>query len=257
MKKEFIHYEIVDTNIAIVSIHKPPVNALNSETYGELYEVFHEISLNDSIYVVILKSEIDKYFVAGADVKEFVDFNSHTGYFYSNRNNLIREYIRKYNKPIICAINGIAFGGGLALSLICDIRIASEEAMFNLGEINMGIIGATQYIAKIAHLGTACKMVYSGEPIDAETALRVGLVDEIVPPEKLMPRCMDLGSKIAKKSPVALQAAKKCMIESQNSLLDSGLKYEENLLSQLWGTEDKNEAVKSFLEKREPHFIGK
>ncbi|MBW2636996.1 MAG: hypothetical protein JRC86_05660 [Deltaproteobacteria bacterium] len=147
--------------------------------------------------------------------------------------------------------------GGCALALVCDVRIASKSAKFNLGEINMGIIGGSQYIAQFAHFGTACKMVYSGETIDVETAMRTGIVDEVLEADKVMERCIELARKIASKSPLAIKFAKECMNEAQEGLLEDGLKYEEEVLSRLWGTNDAKEAVTAFLEKRNPVFIEK
>ena len=256
MKREYIFSEITD-NIAVVTIDRPPVNALNSDAYGELYETFYELSKDDSVHVVVLTGAGEKAFVAGADVKEFLAFNSETGLAYSKRNNNVREYIRKFNKPVICAVNGLAYGGGLGLALVCDIRIVCEEAKFNLGEINMGILGASQYTAWTAHFGTACKLVYSGESIDALTALRVGIADEVVSRDQLMERCLSLAGKIAAKPPVALRLAKRCMVKSQEVSLEEGLVFEEDALYRLWGTQDKNEAVNAFLEKRKPVFTGK
>jgi len=256
VKFEYVYLDTVDS-VAKITIDKPPVNALDSSAYGELFEMFYRVSKDNSIKVVILTGAGEKAFVAGADVKEFVNFDSDNGIIYSRRNQSLREFIRKYNKPVICAVNGLAYGGGCALALMCDIRIACKEAKFNLGEINMGILGATQYIAHIAHSGTARKLVYSGEAIDAEEALRAGIVDEVVPREELMERSLSLAKKIASKSPLALKYAKQCMIKSQETLLEEGLQFEEEALKYLWGTEDKNEAVKAFLEKRKPVFKGK
>jgi len=256
MRKEYISTDITDS-IAIVTINRPPVNALNSDAYGELFETFYSLSKDDSVRVVVLTGAGDKAFVAGADVTEFVALNSETGLAYSRRNNNVREYIRTFNKPTICAVNGLAYGGGLALALVCDIKIVCEESKFNLGEINMGILGATQYVARAAHFGTACKLVYSGESIDAQTALRVGIADEIVSRDALMERCLNLARTIAKKPPIAVKLAKQCIIKSQEEPLKTGLAFEEESLSRLWGTNDKNEAVTSFLEKRKAQFTGR
>jgi enoyl-CoA hydratase len=256
MKKEYIFTQ-TDGDVAVVTINRPPLNALHSEAYAELYETFYELSKNDRVRVVVLTGHGEKAFVAGADVKEFLDLDRNTGPLYTRRNNSVREYIRQYVKPVICAVNGLAYGGGCALALVCDIRIASERASFSLGEISMGILGATQYIAQIAHFGSACKLVYTGDPIDAAEALRIGIVDEIVPHDKLMERCEELAKKIASKSPLAIRMAKQCMVKAQQSSLEEGLRYEEGILAELWGSNDKNEAVKSFLEKRNPVFTGK
>lgn len=256
MAFKYLLFDIADS-VAIVTINREPVNALNSEAYFELYELFYKISIDDKIKVVILTGFGERAFVAGADVKEFLDLDSDTGILYTKKNQFIREFIRQYNKPIICGINGLAYGGGCALTLMCDIRIACEGAKMNLGEINMGILGATQYIAQISTAGIARKLVYSGESITAEEALRAGIIDEIVPREQLMDRCLSLAKKIASKPPVALKYAKQCMNTSQEVLLEEGLKFEEDSLKVLWGTRDKDEAVNAFLQKREPNFEGK
>ena len=256
MKKEYISAEAVG-GVAIVTIDRPPLNALHSEAYAELYEMFYELSKEDGIKVIVLTGHGEKAFVAGADVKEFLTLDRNTGPLYTRRNNAVREYIRQYPKPVICAVNGLAYGGGCALALVCDIRIAAERASFNLGEINMGILGATQYMAHFAHYGGACKLVYTGDPIDAVEALRIGIVDEIVTNDRVLTRSMELAKAIASKSPLAIRAAKRCMVKAQQSGLEEGLRFEENILAELWGSDDKNEAVKSFLEKRRPVFTGK
>jgi enoyl-CoA hydratase len=256
MKKEYIFMQ-TDDDVAVVTINRPPLNALHSEAYAELYETFYELSKEDRIKVVILTGYGKKAFVAGADVKEFLDLNRKSGPLYTRRNNSVREYIRQFSKPVICAVNGIAYGGGLALALVCDIRIAVEHASFNLGEINMGILGATQYVARVAHMGSARKLVYTGDALDPAEALRVGIVDEIVPTDRLMERSMELARKIASKSPLAIRAAKRCMVKAQQFSLEDGLQFEESVLAELWGSDDKNEAVKAFLEKRKPVFTGR
>lgn len=256
MKKEYILTQ-ADGDVAVVTINRPPLNALHSEAYAELYETFYELSKDDRVKVVVLTGHGDRAFVAGADVKEFLNLDRTSGPLYTRRNNSVREYIRQYAKPVICAVNGLAYGGGCALALVCDIRIASERASFSLGEINMGILGATQYMAQIAHFGSACKLVYTGDPIDAAEALRIGIVDEIVPDDRLMMRSMELAKKIASKSPLAIRMAKRCMVKAQQSILEEGLQYEEGILAELWGSDDKDEAVKAFLEKRKPVFTGK
>lgn len=256
MKKEYVFAE-VDGPVGVITIKRPPLNALNSEAYAELYEAFYELSKVEHIHVVVLTAHGEKAFVAGADVKEFLALDRNSGPLYTRRNNAVREYIRQYPKPVICAVNGLAYGGGCALALVCDIRIAAERASFSLGEINMGILGATQYMAHIAHYGSACKLVYTGEPIDSAEALRIGIIDEVVPLDGLLARSMELAKTIASKSPLALRAAKHCMVKAQQSTLEEGLRYEETILADLWASEDKDEAVKSFLERRKPIFKGK
>jgi len=257
MESEYFSMDITDEEIATITIDKPPVNALDSSNYVELYNIFYNLSENKKVKVVILTGSGEKFFVAGSDIKEFLHLNTRSGISYTKKNQEVREYIRKFNKPIICAINGLANGGGLALALICDIRIASSKATFALSEINFGILGATQYITKMAHSGVSRKLILSGESINAEDARLSGLVDEIVLPENLMERTISLARKIANKAPLALKYAKQCILKSQETLIDEGLKFEEETLEYLWGTEDKNEGVSAFLEKRKPVFKGK
>ena len=244
-------------SVGIVTLEYPPVNALNSQAYFALYQIMHDFAIDEDIRVVILTGAGDRAFVAGADVREFVKFNGRTGMVYTQKNAGIREYIRHFPKPVICAINGWAYGGGCALALVCDIRIAAQTAKLSLSEINMGIIGGIPYAASIGASGVVRKLVYSGENITAEEACRAGLVDEVVAPEELMPRCIALAEKIAAKPPVALRKAKEVLVAASEQLMQQTIDMESEAIRELWDTEDKTEAVTAFLEKRSPQFQGK
>lgn len=254
MNRSFIRLDVQE-RIAVVTIDRPPVNALNSQAYEELAEVFDELAIMD-IAAVVLTGAGEKAFVAGADVKEFLEFNTETGRLYTRRNNAVREKVRTFEKPVICAINGLALGGGCVLALMCDIRIASNESKFSLGEINMGIIGGTQYISRLIPLGMAKMLTYTGDMISASEAMRLGMIEEMLPPDQIMPRALAIARKIAEKPPLTMRYAKISLNEVFNMGLAEGAKYEETLISLMWGTEDKNEAVRAFIEKRKPEFKG-
>lgn len=253
---EFVD-SIVEESIAIVTINRPPVNALSSDVNGEIYEVFYRLSKDENVKAVVLTGHGQKAFAAGADIKEFVKLNQTTGPLYTNRNNFVREYIRTFPKPIICAINGLAYGAGLVLALLCDIRIAAQEAKFNMGEINMGIIGGTQALGRMLQSGIARKMVYTGQPITAEDAQLAGIVDEITNAETLLERAKEIAVQISKKPPMAIKFAKECMLMTYTNSVAESMDHENAALKVLWASSDKNEAVNAFLEKREGKFEGK
>ncbi|MCL5960800.1 MAG: enoyl-CoA hydratase-related protein [Chloroflexi bacterium] len=246
-----------DGDVAIVTIDRPPVNALNSEAYEELGQLFGEMAGDDGIRAVVITGAGEKAFVAGADVTEFLTLDSASGEAYTRRNNGVREQVRIFPRPVIAAINGLALGGGCVLALMCDIRIASEKARFSLAEINMGIVGGTQFISRMIPLGRAKELVFAGEMIDADEALRIGLVDRVVPQQEVLERAMDLARRIATKAPVALYLAKRAVNEGLELPLTEALELETQYLRELWGTQDKNEAVRAFLEKRPPAFLGR
>lgn len=255
MRFDTIQCQVAD-GVATLIIDKPPVNALGSDDYGELYEILYKLSKDESIRAAILTAVGEKIFVGGSDVKEFFALNGRTGPMYTARNNGVRSYLYHFPVPVICAMNGSAFGGGVGLAVCCDIRLCTPEAKFNLGEIDMGILGLTQHFAARCVNGISRKMVYTGERIDAQEARHMGLVDEIVPREGLMDRARQLAGKIAAKSPAAIRYAKQCMIEAEKNAL-AGLPFEEACVGRLWATEDKDEAVSAFLEKRPPRFRNK
>lgn len=254
MKNEMIFCSI-ENDIATITIDIPPVNALNSDAMGELYEILYKLRKVKDLKVVILTA-MGKFFAAGSDVKEFLEYDGTSGPEYTKRNDFVRHYLYTFPQPVICALNGGAIGGGLGLSLMCDMRITHSEAKFGVGEINMGILSFPQFLAMRISNGNARKMVYTGSLISAEEALNVGLVDEIVEKDQVYQRALELAENMAKKSPKALQYAKQCMLIADEPYLH-GLDRENEFVFKLWDGEDHIEAVKAFLEKRDPHFTGK
>lgn len=253
---DYIHLEI-QKSVAVVTIDRPPVNALNSHAYFELSEVFSNLATDCKVRCVILTGAGENAFSAGSDVKEFLPLDSDTGNQYTSKNTQIRESIRTFPNPIICAINGLALGGGALLTQMCDIRVACEEARFGLPEINMGIIGGTQYAVPFISSGIARILIYTGDIINAQEALRVGIFDVVVPRSELRDYCIKMAEKIAYKPPLAIRFAKQALNCAYWCDLAEGLKLEKDLIQKLWGTEDKNEAVSAFLEKRPTQFKGR
>jgi enoyl-CoA hydratase len=168
--------------------------------------------------------------------------------------------IDAFPKPVIAMINGYCLGGGNELALACDLRIASETASFGQPEINLGIIpggGGTQRLTRLVGEGKAMELILTGEIIDAQTALRLGLVNMVVPAADLLGKTLEMANRIAEKSPVALSMAKEAVKLASRSNLDEGLRREVDLFALCFSSEDKDEGVKAFLEKRKPAFKGK
>ncbi|MBI3966778.1 MAG: enoyl-CoA hydratase/isomerase family protein [Chloroflexi bacterium] len=253
MPHQHVNYTL-DGYVGIVTIDRPPVNALSSQCYEELGEVFDELAANPRVRAVVLTGAGDRAFVAGADVKEFPGFNSVTGRRYTERNNAVRDKVRTFPRPVIAALNGFALGGGLALALMCDLRFADDHVKVNLGEINMGIIGGTQMLMRFVPLGRAKELVYTGESLTAEEALGCGLVERVVPRGQALPAAIETAKLIARKSPAAIERAKRVMNLGRELPLGEAMALETQAVAELWDSPEKNEAVRAFLEKRAPSF---
>lgn len=249
----------IQGNIALVTLHNPPVNALCSQAWGELAQVFYDLGQNTALRAVVLTAQCAKpIFVGGSDVKEFLTHDCENGLRYTLRNNEVRFAVYRCPVPVVCALNGTALGGGLGLALMCDYRICPPGAKFGVGEITMGILGFTQFLAARCHNGAARKMVYGGVRLTAQEALQVGLVDEVVPAEEVLPRAMELAGRFAAQSPIAVRRAKECMLKAEAPIFQlGGQAFEDQCERELWGTLDQKEAVRAFLEKREPQFQNK
>ncbi|MCU7495195.1 MAG: enoyl-CoA hydratase [Ignavibacteria bacterium] len=250
----------VNDNVAIVRINRPDkLNALNIQTMNELRQVFSLLKHND-VAAVIITGMGQKAFVAGADITEINRLDEETGRLFSERGQDIFNYIENFEKPVIAAVNGYAFGGGCELALSCHMRIASENAKFGQPEINLGLIpgfGGTQRLARLINPGRAMEYILTGEPIDAQEAYRIGLVNKVVPNGELLDKSMELAVKIASKGQVAVRAA----IKAVNSMLDhsqkEGFEEEAKLFSECCSSEDFKEGTSAFIEKRKPTFTGK
>lgn len=245
--------------IGIVTLNRPAsLNALNSEVYTELYQVFESIEKDAKVRVAILTGAGEKAFAAGTDVVEMQSMTALEG------NRFVLEVIRKasdriYNlsKPVIAAINGYALGGGCELAMCCDLRIASEKARFGQPEVNLGLIpgaSGTQRLPRLVGVAKAKEMIFLGDMIDAATALSIGLVNKVVPPDKLMAEAKEWAAKLAAKSAPALAMAKKAINTGLDTDITSGLNMEAQCVSLCFATDDQKEGMKAFLEKRKPQF---
>jgi enoyl-CoA hydratase len=246
--------------VAVVTINRPDkLNALNIATRNEIVAVFDELRADESVRVVVITGSGEKAFIAGADIGEFAGRTAHQQREVM-RSSRVFSVVEDFPKPVIARINGFCLGGGCELALGCDIRIASSNAKLGQPEINLGIIpggGGTQRLTRLVGEGKAMELILTGKLITAQDALAIGLVNDVVAPEELDARVMDTANQIAEKSPIALQAAKEAVKTAARANLREGLDREVDLFALCFASEDKEEGVRAFLEKRKPEFTGR
>ncbi len=244
--------------VLLVQLNRPEArNALTTELLIQLAEVLDQASLNEEISAVVITGG-EKVFAAGADLKQMASLDM-VGVLNDTRP-AIWQKIACFPKPLIAAVNGFALGGGCELAMHADIIIAGDNAKFGQPEINLAIIpgaGGTQRLIRTVGKSLAMKMVLSGEFISAEEARQSGLVAEVTSPEDSVSRAIDLARVIAAKSPLAIQQAKDVLLNAFETHLDVGLQYERKAFTVLAATEDRNEGINAFLEKRKPDFKGR
>ena len=246
--------------VAILTINRPDkLNALNTQVHAEGVAALDELNADSSVRVVVLTGAGEKAFIAGADISEFANQTPVTQRDLFHERTLFTT-IDSFPKPVIAMINGFCLGGGNELALACDIRVASENSRFSQPEINLGIMcggGGTQRLARLIGEGRAMELCLSGDMIDAATAHRFGLLNHVFPADQLEAETMKFAGKIAEKAPIALQLTKEAVKFASRSNLDEGLRREVDLFAICFSTEDKQEGVAAFLEKRKPVFKGK
>jgi enoyl-CoA hydratase len=237
-----------NNRVAIITINRPDKrNALNNQTQREGVAALDELRVDEEVRVIVITGAGDKAFIAGADIGEFAGQTPITQRDVMLGRSLFNT-IDTYPKPVIAMING------------CDLRIASEKASFGQPEINLGIIpggGGTQRLTHLIGEGRAMELILTGDIIDARTAFSLGLVNMVVPAEELNPKTMELAHRISEKSPIALRMAKEAVKLAARTNLDEGLQREVDLFALCFSSEDKEEGVRAFLEKRKPDFKGK
>ena len=249
---EFVNYE-VEGQIGIITINRPKaLNALNSAVLDDLSAVLDMVDL-DTIRCLILTGAGEKSFVAGADIGEMSTLTKAEGEAFGKKGNDVFRRLETFPIPVIAAVNGFALGGGCEISMSCDIRICSENAVFGQPEVGLGItpgFGGTQRLARIVGAGKAKEMIYGARNIKADEAYRIGLVNNVYPPEELMPAAKKLASTIARNAPIAVRNCKKAINEGMQVDMDAAIVIEEKLFGDCFESYDQKEGMTAFLEKR-------
>ena len=254
---EFIKID-VENYIATITINRPEaLNAMNKVVVAELKKAMEDCVENDDVNVIVITGAGEKAFVAGADIKAMQKMSGREALEFSREGQELTMIIENSPKPVIAAINGFALGGGCEIALACDMRIASENAKFSQPEVALGIIpgwGGTQRLPRLIGKGRAIEIITSGEMIDAEEALRIGLVNHVTPQQELMEKVHSLATSILKNGPAAVGAALKCIHKGFDEHLENGLDVELNAFAELFETDEQREGTAAFVEKRRPNF---
>jgi enoyl-CoA hydratase len=241
-------------DLAVVTMDRQAaLNALNDETLAGLEGAFSALGTDRAVRAVILTGA-GKAFAAGADIKEMADFSPLEARAYAQRGQRVFNLIEDFPHPVIAAVNGFALGGGCELAMACDLRIASEKAKAGQPEVKLGIIpgfGGTQRLPRILGRSAAKYLLFTGEIISAQRALEIGLFDEVVAPDQLMPRCLEIARTIASRAPVAVSLCKAAVNQGTDTTLGHGLSHETELFAQTFVTADQKTGMQAFLEKRE------
>lgn len=256
----FVNYEQQGA-VAILTINRPEaLNALNSQVLSDLDEAITKVEAADDVHAVIITGA-GRSFVAGADIGEMKGFSARDGKKFGVHGGGVFLKLENLSKPVIAAVNGFALGGGCELSMACDIRIASEKAKFGQPETGLGItpgFGGTQRLPRIVGISKAMELILTAKVINAAEAERIGLVSAVYPPEELMDKAMELANAICANAPIAVAESKRCIRMGMQTDIATGSAFEAEAFGVTCGTEDKNEGMGAFLEKRqEKHFQNK
>lgn len=257
MEQKLAYYEMKGQT-AIVTIDHPPMNALDVATKEAIGEVFKELDdRRQEIRAVVLHGAGEKAFAAGADIKTFLELNPDSAKRRLLRSHQIYAMVENFEWPVIAAIHGFCLGAGLELALCCDIRCAEETAKLGFPEVNLSVFPGNGGIWRSLHhipLGKLKELVFTGEAIGATEAFRLGLIERVVPPGRVMEAALELAAKIVEKGPLGVAAGKKVINGARDLSLQQGLELESDLWANLTTTEDMKEGARAFIEKRKPQY---
>jgi len=244
--------------VGVLSINRPKaLNALNTETLKELDYLLDQINSDDEIMAVIVTGAGEKAFVAGADIVEMRDMSVVEGRKFGMLGNRVFRKLETLEKPTIAAVNGFALGGGCELAMACDFRYASTKAKFGQPEVGLGItpgFGGTQRLARLIGAGMAKELIFTGRIIDANEALRIGLVNKVFEPDKLLEEAKSTAALIAAQAPVAVRLAKASIDRGLQCDINTAVMLEAEIFGECFATEDQKEGMTAFIEKREKNF---
>ncbi|MGE7674066.1 enoyl-CoA hydratase [Lysinibacillus sp. NPDC094403] len=256
---EFLSWKVED-GVAIITIARPPANALSRGIIAEVNSVLDAVENDDTVRVLVLHGE-GRFFSAGADIKEFTEVESGDEFSkLANNGQQVFERVESFSKPIIAAIHGAALGGGLELAMSCHLRFVTESAKLGLPELQLGLIpgfGGTQRLPRYVGVAKAAEMMFTSEPISGTEAVQWGLANRAFTDEALLEETLKVAKKIAKKSPVALKAAIQTLQYAKHASFYEGIQAEAKSFGTVFVSEDAKEGIQAFIEKREPVFTGK
>ncbi len=240
-------------HVATITINRPKaLNALSTQVLTELNAALDEVAADKDVYALVITGAGEKSFVAGADIAEMKDKSVEEAAIYGKFGNEVFRKIETFRCPVIAAVNGFALGGGCELAMSCDIRVASENAVFGQPEVGLGItpgFGGTQRLARLVGAGIAKEMIYTARNIKADRAAEIGLVNKVVAAEELLPTVMKMAAGIAKNAPIAVAYAKKAINNGLQTDIDGGIAIEVEEFSNCFATEDQTYGMTCFLEK--------
>ncbi|MEW6423274.1 MAG: enoyl-CoA hydratase-related protein [Bacillota bacterium] len=248
----------LDEKVALVTLNRPPVNSINSGLLEELNDILDKLAQSQEARVLVITGAGEKAFSAGADITEFAEIRAGKKRAVDVHDLFFK--IENLTKPVIAAINGYALGGGCELAMSCHLRIAAREAKIGLPEVRLGIIpgwGGTQRLPRLIGKAKALELMLTGDHISAEEAMRLGLVNKVVPGVELMDETRKLAGRLASGAPLAMQAILRAVTKGLEVPIEEGIKFEKEGTALVFSSEDAKEGSKAFLEKRAPVFTGR